>query len=64
MFFPFAHAFLQMLNTRTGSGSGSGHNEGDPTLAQVLAQQTQLINLLVQQAQNQQANNHNQPLPP
>ena len=51
-----------MVNTRT--GSGSGHNEGDPTLAQVLAQQTQLINLLVQQAQNQQANNNNQPPPP
>jgi hypothetical protein len=50
LFFPFAHAFLQVVNTRT--GSGSGHNEGDPTLAQVLAQQTQLINLLVQQAQN------------
>ncbi|XP_066164594.1 uncharacterized protein [Oryza sativa Japonica Group] len=56
----------KMVNTRTGSGtgSGSGHNEGDPTLAQVLAQQTQLINLLVQQAQNQQANNNNQPPPP
>nr|AAV32158.1 putative polyprotein [Oryza sativa Japonica Group] len=50
-----------MVNTRTGSGSGSGsgHNEGGPTLAQVLAQQTQLINLL-----NQQANNNNQPPPP
>ncbi len=50
-----------MVNTRTGSGSGSGsgatNNGGDPTLAQILAQQTQLINLLVQQAQNQQANN-------
>nr|AAM74314.2 Putative retroelement [Oryza sativa Japonica Group]ABB47411.1 retrotransposon protein, putative, Ty3-gypsy subclass [Oryza sativa Japonica Group] len=57
---------LTMVNTRTGSGSGSGsgHNEGDPTLAQVLAQQTQLINLLVHQAQNQQANNNNQPPPP
>nr|ABB46907.1 retrotransposon protein, putative, Ty3-gypsy subclass [Oryza sativa Japonica Group] len=51
-----------MVNT--GTGSGSGHNEGDPTLAQVSAQQTQLINLLVQQAQNQQANNNNQPPPP
>nr|AAV31273.1 putative polyprotein [Oryza sativa Japonica Group]AAV31377.1 putative polyprotein [Oryza sativa Japonica Group] len=57
-----------MVNTRTGSGSGSGsgaaNNGGDPTLAQILAQQTQLINLLVQQAQNQQANNQNQNPPP
>nr|CAH66013.1 OSIGBa0093M15.3 [Oryza sativa] len=57
-----------MVNTRTGSGSGSGsgvnNNEGEPTLAQILAQQTQLINLLVQQAQNQQANNQNQNPPP
>nr|AAM01169.1 Putative retroelement [Oryza sativa Japonica Group] len=38
-----------MVNTRTGTGSGSGsgnnNNEGEPTLAQILAQQTQLINL-------------------
>nr|CAH66048.1 OSIGBa0131F24.2 [Oryza sativa] len=38
-----------MVSTRTGSGSGSGsgavNNGGDPTLAQILAQQTQLINL-------------------
>nr|AAV43974.1 putative polyprotein [Oryza sativa Japonica Group] len=58
----------EMVNTRTGSGSGSGsgatNNGGDPTLAQILAQQTQLINLLVQQAQNQQANNQNQNPPP
>ena len=57
-----------MVNTRTGSGSGSGsgaaNDGGDPTLAQILAQQTQLINLLVQQAQNQQANNQNQNPPP
>nr|CAE02906.1 OSJNBb0045P24.14 [Oryza sativa Japonica Group] len=59
-----------MVNTRTGTGSGSGsgsgatNNGGDPTLAQILAQQTQLINLLVQQAQNQQANNQNQNPPP
>ena len=57
-----------MVNTRTGTGSGSGsgnnNNEGEPTLAQILAQQTQLINLLVQQAQNQQANNQNQNPPP
>nr|AAX95921.1 retrotransposon protein, putative, Ty3-gypsy sub-class [Oryza sativa Japonica Group]AAX96167.1 retrotransposon protein, putative, Ty3-gypsy sub-class [Oryza sativa Japonica Group]ABA93426.1 retrotransposon protein, putative, Ty3-gypsy subclass [Oryza sativa Japonica Group] len=57
-----------MVNTRTRSGSGSGggaaNNGGDPTLAQILAQQTQLINLLVQQAQNQQANNQNQNPPP
>nr|ABA98110.1 retrotransposon protein, putative, Ty3-gypsy subclass [Oryza sativa Japonica Group] len=55
-----------MVNTRTGSGSGSGaaNNGGDPMLAQILAQQTQLINLLVQQAQNQQANNQNQNPPP
>ena len=57
-----------MVNTRTGSGSGSGsgatNNGGDPTLAQILAQQTQLINLLVQQAQNQQGNNQNQNPPP
>nr|AAM74297.1 Putative retroelement [Oryza sativa Japonica Group] len=57
-----------MVNTRTGSGSGSGsgatNNGGEPTLAQILAQQTQLINLLVQQAQNQQANNQNQNPPP
>nr|ABF95974.1 retrotransposon protein, putative, Ty3-gypsy subclass [Oryza sativa Japonica Group] len=55
-----------MVNTRTGSGSGSGanNNEGEPTLAQILAQQTQLINLLVQQAQNQQGNNQNQNPPP
>nr|CAH66097.1 OSIGBa0114I04.4 [Oryza sativa] len=59
-----------MVNTRTGTGSGSGsgsganNNEENPTLAQILAQQTQLINLLVQQAQNQQANNQNQNPPP
>nr|BAH80025.1 putative retrotransposon protein [Oryza sativa Indica Group] len=57
-----------MVNTRTGTGSGSGsganNNEGEPTLAQILAQQTQLINLLVQQAQNQQGNNQNQNPPP
>nr|CAH66749.1 H0409D10.7 [Oryza sativa] len=57
-----------MVNTRTGIGSGSGsgnnNNEGEPTLAQILAQQTQLINLLVQQAQNQQGNNQNQNPPP
>nr|CAH67940.1 H0211F06-OSIGBa0153M17.12 [Oryza sativa] len=53
-----------MVNTRTGSGSGAANNGGDPTLAQILAQQTQLINLLVQQAQNQQANNQNQNPPP
>nr|AAV31295.1 putative polyprotein [Oryza sativa Japonica Group] len=61
-----------MVNTRTGTGSGSGsgsgsgatNNGGDPTLAQILAQQTQLINLLVQQAQNQQGNNQNQNPPP
>nr|CAH67149.1 OSIGBa0122F23.6 [Oryza sativa] len=55
-----------MVNTRTGTGSGSGvnNNGGEPTLAQILAQQTQLINLLVQQAQNQQANNQNQNPPP
>nr|CAH66151.1 OSIGBa0097I11.3 [Oryza sativa] len=58
----------KMVNTRTGTGSGSGsganNNEGEPTLAQILAQQTQLINLLVQQAQNQQGNNQNQNPPP
>src|SRR5512135_1344994 len=57
-----------MVNTRTGTGSGSGsganNNEENPTLAQILAQQTQLINLLVQQAQNQQTNNQNQNPPP
>nr|CAH66015.1 OSIGBa0093M15.5 [Oryza sativa] len=57
-----------MVNTRTGTGSGSGsganNNEGEPTLAQILAQQTQLINLLVQQAQNNQGNNQNQNPPP
>nr|CAH67938.1 H0211F06-OSIGBa0153M17.10 [Oryza sativa] len=66
--FPVVSAYRQMVNTRTGSGSGSGsgatNNGGDPTLAQILAQQTQLINLLVQQAQNQQANNQNQNPPP
>nr|CAH66252.1 OSIGBa0139I12.1 [Oryza sativa] len=39
----------RIVNTRTGSGSGSGsgatNNGRDPTLAQILAQQTQLINL-------------------
>nr|CAH65835.1 OSIGBa0124C14.2 [Oryza sativa] len=33
-----------MVNTRA-SGSGNKNNGGDPTLAQILAQQTQLINL-------------------
>jgi hypothetical protein len=45
-----------MVNTRT-SGSGNNNNDENPTLAQVLAQQTQLINMLVQQMQNQQGNN-------
>nr|CAH65889.1 OSIGBa0096I22.2 [Oryza sativa] len=52
-----------MVNTRA-SGSGNNNNEGNPTLPQVLAQQTQLINMLVQQMQNQQGNNNVNPLPP
>nr|AAL69437.1 Putative polyprotein [Oryza sativa]AAN04918.1 Putative polyprotein [Oryza sativa Japonica Group]AAP52157.1 retrotransposon protein, putative, unclassified [Oryza sativa Japonica Group] len=52
-----------MVNTRT-SGSGNNNNEENPTLAQVLAQQTQLINMLVQQMQNQQGNNNVNPPPP
>nr|BAD03507.1 hypothetical protein [Oryza sativa Japonica Group]BAD03898.1 hypothetical protein [Oryza sativa Japonica Group] len=44
-----------MVNTHA-SGSGNNNNEENPTLAQVLAQQTQLINMLVQQMQNQQGN--------
>ncbi|XP_066160043.1 uncharacterized protein [Oryza sativa Japonica Group] len=44
-----------MVNTRA-SGSGNNNNEENPTLAQVLAQQTQLINLLVQQVQNHTTN--------
>src|SRR5512136_3174747 len=52
-----------MVNTRA-SGSGNNNHEENPTLAQVLAQQTQLINMLVQQVQNQQGNNNvNPPLP-
>ncbi len=52
-----------MVNTRA-SGSGNNSNEENPTLAQVLAQQIQLINLLVQQVQNQQGNNNVNPPPP
>jgi Retrotransposon gag protein. len=39
-------------------------DDENPTLAQVLAQQTQLINMLVQQMQNQQGNNNVNPPPP
>nr|CAH66135.1 H0622G10.4 [Oryza sativa] len=52
-----------MVNTHA-SGSGNNNNEENPTLAQVLAQQTQLINMLVQQMQNQQGNNNVNPPPP
>lgn len=52
-----------MVNTRA-SRSENNNNEENPTLAQVLAQQTQLINMLVQQVQNQQGNNNVNPPPP
>ena len=52
-----------MVNTRA-SGRGDNNNDENPTLAQVLAQQTQLINMLVQQVQNQQGNNNVNPPPP
>nr|CAE05582.2 OSJNBa0032N05.27 [Oryza sativa Japonica Group] len=52
-----------MVNTRA-SGSGNNNNEGNPTLAQVLAQQTQLMNMMIQQMQNQlNQGNYNAPPP-
>nr|ABB46832.2 retrotransposon protein, putative, Ty3-gypsy subclass [Oryza sativa Japonica Group] len=54
----------QMVNTRSnGNGPSNNNNEGNPTLAQVLAQQTQLMNMMMQQLQNQQnqGNNHAPP---
>nr|CAI44662.1 OSJNBa0061C06.18 [Oryza sativa Japonica Group] len=60
----------QMVNTRSnGNGpnnnnnNNNNNNEGNPTLAQVLAQQTQLMNMMMQQLQNQQnqGNNHAPP---
>nr|ABA94359.1 retrotransposon protein, putative, Ty3-gypsy subclass [Oryza sativa Japonica Group] len=54
----------QMVNTRSnGNGPSNHNNEGNPTLAQVLAQQTQLMNMMMQQLQNQQnqGNNHAPP---
>nr|ABA96173.1 retrotransposon protein, putative, unclassified [Oryza sativa Japonica Group] len=53
----------QMVNTRA-SGSGNNNNEGNPTLAQVLAQQTQLMNMMIQQMQNQLNQGNNNAPPP
>ncbi|MCL0184070.1 hypothetical protein M2T59_27910, partial [Klebsiella pneumoniae] len=58
-----------MVNTRSnGNGpnpnNNNNNNNGEnPTLAQVLAQQTQLMNMMMQQFQNQQnqGNNHAPP---
>nr|ABA97429.1 retrotransposon protein, putative, Ty3-gypsy subclass [Oryza sativa Japonica Group] len=52
-----------MVNTRA-SGSGNNNNEGNPTLAQVLAQQTQLMNMMIQQMQNQLNQGNNNAPPP
>nr|AAX94966.1 retrotransposon protein, putative, unclassified [Oryza sativa Japonica Group]AAX96221.1 retrotransposon protein, putative, unclassified [Oryza sativa Japonica Group]ABA92677.1 retrotransposon protein, putative, unclassified [Oryza sativa Japonica Group] len=53
----------RMVNTRA-SGSGNNNNEGNPTLAQVLAQQTQLMNMMIQQMQNQLNQGNNNAPPP
>nr|AAV31278.1 putative polyprotein [Oryza sativa Japonica Group] len=58
-----------MVNTRSnGNGPNNNNNNNNnsgenPTLAQVLAQQTQLMNMMMQQLQNQQnqGNNHAPP---
>ena len=57
-----------MVNTRSnGNGSNNNNNNNNngenPTLAQVLAQQAQLMNMMMQQLQNQQnkGNNHAPP---
>nr|CAE05323.2 OSJNBa0056L23.21 [Oryza sativa Japonica Group] len=52
-----------MVNTRA-SGSGNNNNEDNPTLAQVLAQQTQLMNMMIQQMQNQLNQGNNNAPPP
>nr|CAD39827.3 OSJNBa0079F16.8 [Oryza sativa Japonica Group] len=54
---------VQMVNT-CASGSGNNNNDENPTLAQVLAQQTQLMNIMMQQMQNQlNQGNDNPPTP-
>nr|CAE02457.1 OSJNBa0042D13.10 [Oryza sativa Japonica Group] len=50
----------QMVNTRSNgigpNNNNNSNNEGNPTLAQVLAQQAQLMNMMMQQLQNHTTN--------
>nr|ABA92247.2 retrotransposon protein, putative, Ty3-gypsy subclass [Oryza sativa Japonica Group] len=65
LFVPRYQLAPKMVNTRS-NGNGPNNNPNNnnngenPTLAQVLAQQTQLMNMMMQQLQNQQnqGNNH------
>nr|CAH66107.1 OSIGBa0101K10.6 [Oryza sativa] len=68
LFVPRYQLAPKMVNTRSnGNGPNNNNNNNNngenPTLAQVLAQQTQLMNMMMQQLQNQQnqGNNHAPP---